>query len=253
MIFKINLLTLTFIITALSLQAQDYIVTLQRDTIQGEVDILLPDTYSENLVFQNEDQKKQFMAQQLYGVYDDSAMYNTVKLSDKYRLMKVIEGGYLTYYLYRADQAYDFSLPYLQKSSTEGIEVPTISFRKKMTDFLKDCPAVVEKIDSKEYKRGDLSEIVRAYNACLNTKTEDIYTQAAIEEKNRGAKEIINDIIAAVDKKDNADLITMLNDIKNKLDNGDEVPGYLTTALKDQTKDMEDIQKHVNELLGLIK
>lgn len=48
------------------------------------------------------------------------------------------------------------------------------SFKKTASEYFKDCPEIVEKIQSKDYKKDDIEEIVRIYNKsdCPKIKTE---------------------------------------------------------------------------------
>lgn len=237
------------------IQAQDYIVTLQKDTLRGEVSIPLPKEFVEEVRLETEDSKDLYKVHQVLSVFTDSTFYEPVKLINKYRFMKVVEPGYLTLYLYRADQSYDFNTFYLQKRSLEGIEVPNISFRKVIIDFLENCPSLVEKIENKTYRKNDLKEIVAEYNLCITDRTEMIYEANAENVADEGQTEahpgvtIIRGIQAKIDKESKAELFTLLSDIKTKLSKNQPVPGYLKSALKEQTSGMSNIENEVSELL----
>lgn len=52
--------------------------------------------------------------------------------------------------------------------------IGTISknFKNAASEFFKDCPVLVEKIQNKTFKKGDLEEVVKFYNSqCNNTET----------------------------------------------------------------------------------
>jgi len=255
-----------FLLIFLSYQArsQDYLVTLQRDTVTGDIDILLPDALSESIVINSAGEKTRYKAYQFITAYIDSSFYRPVKLGDKYRLMKVVKDGYLSLMLFRPDNSYEFGSQYLLKKTLEGLEISNIGFRKRVTEYLKECPELVAKIDEKVYKKADLLTIVDAFNGCLESKTEERYVEAEAESQpeaeptqdvRRNAQTTIGLIDAIKSKipENQSELHTLLADIKTKLTNEQPVPSYLIGALKDQTRDMVDIQEDVQELIGQIK
>lgn len=261
--YKLSLSLLLICVSPILL-AQDYIVTLQKDTIKGDVSIPLPKEFMEEVRIETSDTKNLYKAHQVLSVFTDSTFYEPVKLGNKYRLMEVAESGYLTLYLYRADLSYDFNSYYLQKKSLEGLEVPNISFKRIMSTYLENCPTVVEKIENKTLRRDDLEQIVKEYNLCLKERTEliyegkiDITEEATGKENNDEIKEnstvaLIRSIQASIDGKKNTELATLLADIKDKVSNNEPVPGYLKSALKEQTAGMTAIEKEVEELLKAI-
>jgi hypothetical protein len=52
----------------------------------------------------------------------------------------------------------------LQKEGGELYEPRYLMFKKDMTSYLCDCPTVIDKIQSKQYKRKDLAQLVADYN-----------------------------------------------------------------------------------------
>ncbi|MEO8472593.1 MAG: hypothetical protein ABI477_10370 [Chryseolinea sp.] len=53
---------------------------------------------------------------------------------------------------------------YLQKEGQKLKRPRTLNFRKDMADYLSDCPALVDRIRDKDFKRKDLEFIVMFYN-----------------------------------------------------------------------------------------
>ncbi|MDX1627737.1 MAG: hypothetical protein R3345_03505 [Fulvivirga sp.] len=235
--------------------AQDYVVTLQKDTIRGTVNILLPEIYKEELMITHDDDKERFKAFEVLSVRMDSQTYHPVKYANKYRLMKLEEGGYLSLYLFRSESSYDFNTYYLRKKTTEGMEVPLISFRKKMADFISTCHILAEKIENKTYRRDDLVKIVREYNQCLEEQTREM-TGAVSSKKMtpQGQQKIalIENMKNKLSPDENSELITLLDDISMKIKNEQAVPGYLKSALKAETANIPAIQNEVQKLLELI-
>ncbi|MFZ5940206.1 MAG: hypothetical protein ACOYXB_06495 [Bacteroidota bacterium] len=52
----------------------------------------------------------------------------------------------------------------LQKENGELMRPVGLSFKKDMIDYFSDCPSLVEKIESKEFRKNDLESMVRYYN-----------------------------------------------------------------------------------------
>lgn len=234
-----------------ALYAQDYVITVQKDTLYGDVEILLPDQFNEELSITVNGDKKRFKSFQILEASTDSTIYHPAKIQNKYRILELIEGGYLSLYLYRADESYDFNTKYLLKSTTEGLIVPNIFFRKQVTDFLNDCPEVVAKLEDKTYKKNDIEQIVKDYNACLEMQTQNKFSdnEPALIEAEKSKFELLSAIQQKLDTSKDNELNTLLNDIKQKVKSGGAVPGYLISALKEQTKSIDSIKNEVEQLL----
>ena len=59
----------------------------------------------------------------------------------------------------------------LQKENGELKRPKGMSFRKDMTEYFSDCPALVEKIEDKDFRKSDLEMMVNFYNSnCSNQK-----------------------------------------------------------------------------------
>lgn len=231
--------------------AQDYVITVQKDTIYGDVEILLPDQFNEELSVTVDGDKKRLKSFQILEAYTDSTIYHPAKVQNKYRILELIEGGYLSLYLYRADESYDFNTSYLLKSTTEGMIVPNISFRKRVTDFVSECPEVVAKLEDKTYKKNDLGQIVKDYNICLEQQTQKKFSEQdpTINESDKSTLNLVLGIQQKLNSSADDELNTLLNDIKQKVKSGGAVPGYLISALKEQTKSIDSIKNEVEQLL----
>jgi hypothetical protein len=69
---------------------------------------------------------------------------------------------------YSPGYAYTIESNILQKGNGELMRPTGISFRKDMAIYFSDCPELVNKIQEKEFKRGDMEAIVNTYNRnCL--------------------------------------------------------------------------------------
>ncbi|UII30250.1 hypothetical protein LVD17_18310 [Fulvivirga ulvae] len=241
----------------------DYVVTTLRDTIRGEVQILLPSERYEEITIKTDDGIRRFKAFQFIEVGKDSLVYRSVKFGEIYKVMQLDSEGYLSLLSFRSDGNYSFGARYLSKKTGEGIEVPTLLFKKIMSDFLSDCDEVEKKIEDKTYKRNDLEKLVSHYNSCIESQTRDMYSDTSSDKKITAKKtpEIspAGEKIAAIKKKlqtirssEAPELMVLLNDIESKLGNNEKVPGYMLAALKEQGARVNGVNAEVIELVELL-
>ncbi|UII26592.1 hypothetical protein LVD15_25400 [Fulvivirga maritima] len=240
----------------------DYLVTLKRDTIKGEVQILLPSDRNEEIMFKTGDDKTRYKAYQFLEFYHEGEHYVPVKMTEKYAIMKVIKSGYLSLLSYRVDNNYDFGNLYLLKKTGEGTEVPTFLFKKVMADFLANCTQVSKKIENKEYKRSDIETIVDEFNNCIIRQTADTYSGEAPAKKStpkvtdHPALSIIKNIkstLAGYDTEETEDILALLSDLNDKISTGEKVPSYMIGALKEEAGAFDKIQADVEALVEAIK
>lgn len=251
-----------FISSALCYGQNDYVITTQRDTVKGTVQILLPAERYEEITIETENDSRRLKAFQLLELRKDSLIYKSVKLGEVYRIMQLEKDGYLSLLSFRPDGNYAFGSKYLLKKSGEGIEVPTLLFKKLMADFLSDCDEVESKIKDKTYKRSDLEAIVTNYNECIQSQTVDLYT-AAKEVKTPPVETLapgaVSDKLQTIRKKlqtirsgEAPELTVLLNDVESKLKKGEKVPSYMLSALKEQGAKLNDVNQDVTELVELL-
>lgn len=53
----------------------------------------------------------------------------------------------------------------LQNGNGVLVQPSTLSFKKEMTEYFSNCPKLVQKIESKDFRKKDLEEIVNYYNS----------------------------------------------------------------------------------------
>jgi hypothetical protein len=66
----------------------------------------------------------------------------------------VVTGGY----------TYSVERYIMQKGSGELKRPKNLSFKKDMAEYFRDCPALVDKIQDKDFKKYDMEAIVSFYN-----------------------------------------------------------------------------------------
>lgn len=73
-------------------------------------------------------------------------------------------GGYGANGMATGGGSYTVEKYVMQKKGGQLYRAAWISFRKDMMDFISDCPALVKKIDDRQYRSGDVQLIVNDYN-----------------------------------------------------------------------------------------
>lgn len=197
----INMIRLVFvtltILTTLTISycQSDYVVTLANDTIYGKIDNTdhrgdVKTTI--NFKFQNDEGKQKrktydafdIKAFSLKGVFyhakeinegseDPSNGWRYIKIFAK----KIIEGDLSLYLLEYTSYstsanfglggpihfASDAKLYYFERKNERRMQPAAVS-KKELTDYFKDCSAIVTKIKSKELTKKDAEQIVKIYN-----------------------------------------------------------------------------------------
>ena len=213
---------------------QDYLITLQGDTIRGDIK---PLTYgAERKVQVTEPGKKKviypFFKVKAYSL--DGDIYQPVKGPYGYTFMKLIKPGYLSILSFQAENQTNYDGVWLLKKDGDGIEVPNLTFEKGMKKFLDDCPAIVKKIDNDVLNKKDLNQIVDEYNACMATP-------APVEEKPIAAQPakglaawdaLENKVKSQPDFPEKSNALDMISEIKSKISTNQKVPNFLIEGLK---------------------
>ncbi|MEQ8924309.1 MAG: hypothetical protein RLO81_00775 [Fulvivirga sp.] len=245
----LRLVILLLTLTTFSLaNGQDMLYTAEGDTLRGKVIIELPEMLFEDVVLKHDEGRTRYKAYEIIGFTKDDELYQTVRLNNKYRIMRVEKSGYLSLYYFREDESYDFGSRYLEKLDGNGLVVPNISFKKQLTEFLNDCEGVAEAIEEKKLKKNDLDEIIDQYNECIAKNTVKRTLEVTeVKDTEHPAIAIIDTMLPKI-PAENIELKTLLKDILSKVVAGKPIPGYLISALKDQTKDLESISTEVSAL-----
>lgn len=248
---KYCIILLLSLITHLSI-SQEYIITIKGDTLRGEITIELPNDNYDEVFITTDDEKIRLKAYQLIKLVKDSVTYKPVKFADKYHLMKLISDGYLSHYQYR-NGTYDFGVNFLLKADGDGFDVPNLGFKKSMSEFVDECEPLSNKILNKELGRNDLNEIVSEYNNYIqkNTLKSKLNVNAVMDSQHPAIK-MLNELKEEI-PQDNTELNTLINDMLSKLVAGNSVPGYLISALKDQTNDIPELKEKVEAIAQVIK
>jgi len=235
---KRNILRLFFtafiLLLFTSAYTQDFFITLQGDTIRGEIK---PLTYgAERKVQVTEPGKKKviypFFKVKAYSL--DGDIYQPVKGPNGYTFMKLIKSGYLSILSFQAENQTTYDGVWLLKKDGDGIEVPNLTFEKGMKKFLADCPAVVKKIDNNVFNKKDLNQIVDEYNVCMaNPTPAEEKPIAAQPVKSVAAWDALeNKVKSQPDFPEKSNALDMIGEIKGKISTDQKIPNFLIEGLK---------------------
>lgn len=235
---------------------KDYLVTLKRDTLRGNIELFLPTSVQEEISINVDDNIRKFQAYEFVAFQKEDKKYIAVKLDSYYKIMRVEQEGYLKLLTYRPENNYKFGARYLLKKSGAGMEVPTFSFRKHMASFLAGCDEVVEKVENKTYKRSDLTEIVKAYNTCITSRTTELYKDIVQEDHQLSAGETLESIkkkLQSLGAAETNDFMILVADLEQKLKKGEKIPSYMISGLRAQINELQKLNVEMKNLLNSLE
>jgi len=232
-------------------QAQNTIVTLKGDTLNGSFSLVKKGT-NEFVDFTDSDRNKK-----RYRLFDikqitteDGETIEPIKVGNRYTFGKVVSKDYLSLYNYRSENSnVTFNQQVLINYDGSSLTVPgAIGFKKTVSKFLKKCPDVSQKVSDKDLDRDDLEQIITEYNGCIkalsegSSTTESVKTPIPVQKLGLQTKETdFNTLLKYADSvKNKADVADMFKDVMQKLSNNQQVPNYLkeliTNAVSSDTK-----------------
>jgi len=239
---------------AISANAQtNYVITSKADTLYGKVRILSYDQLDRVQVEAGK-KKEIFTALQVLSVSIDSQVYKPVQYEKKIYLMKQVKSGYLSLYAFRMENQSSYDGRFLVKLDGSTLEVPNITFKKWMENFLEDCKSTAEKIKSGELTKKDIEKIIDDYNDCM--KNQGSITPAPVVETGNDTLQMIESLrkkIEAEEFPSKKDALDLLRDIQGKVSKNESVPNYLTEGLKSYLSSVPALTEDLNKLLGLLQ
>jgi hypothetical protein len=242
------LMVLFFVVGYSAASAQsDYVVTIKGDTLRGKVKYYSYSgvKYTNNnskyiqLIPENGKKSTHEILQTIAFRMDDE-IYHTIKLYDSYAFMKLIKPGYLSLYGYQMENQTSWDGRYFVKKDGKLLDAPNIGFKKRISNYLADCPDVVKDVESGVLGRSDLLKIVDAYNACIELRTnrQPVTKLPA----NEAWVNLESGVKALPDFDKKSDAIEMVHEVQNKLSKNETVPTFLINGLKDALKDQSSIK-----------
>lgn len=220
--------------------AQDYVITIQGDTIKGDVKAL---TYGADKKVQVTEPGKKRVIFPIFKIKSfniNGEMFQPVKGPKGYSFMKPVKTGYLSLFAFQEENQNTYGAMYLLKKDGSGMEVPNLAFKKGMSKFLADCSTVVDLIENEDLKKKDLHRIVDEYNACIENRPSGarpllaeqkvITTQPTKDTSAWDKLEATVNAQADFPEKENA--LEMIKEIKSKLVASQKIPNFLVDGLK---------------------
>jgi hypothetical protein len=234
---------ISYILLTTTLHAQDYVLTAKGDTLKGEVKMFVNGVEKRVQVTQENKKKTTLNILQVKSFVLKKERYRPVKFGDTYVFMKLLKEGYLSLYSFQLNGQLTYDGRYLLKMDGKGMEVPNLGFKKNMTKFLSECIEVSAQIESGKYGYGDLNDIIDRFNQCINSNTFAQTTSTLNSDKSSKVKldqwEALETQIQASSITEKNDALEMIKEIKNKLSKGEQIPKFLSEALKSALKSDE--------------
>ena len=236
-IYAVIFVLLVFMVVIPTCGQTDYVVLAKGDTIYGKVIHLNYGVEQKVQLVDTSRKKTIYKITQVKAFQLKNENYHVVKMFDRYKFMKLVLPGYASLYQYQEDDRSTWDGRYLYKMDGTGIDVPNIGFKKRMTEFMKDCPQVVEQLDSGKLVRNDLVEIVQQYNACIEnntrvSKNESTATELAIVAKASPWKELESAVKESSALEEKESVLEMINEARVKTERGEKIPNFILDGLK---------------------
>jgi hypothetical protein len=247
------LMIMVFVVGYGIASAQDYVVSITGDTIHGKVKYFnntgvryTSSVNSKYVQVTTDDGKKtthEVLETIAFRMKDE--VYHTIKFEQSYTFMKLLKSGYLNLYSYQLTNQTTWDGRYFVKKDGGLLDVPNLGFKKRVTQFLADCPAVVAKVESGDLNRANLVKVVDEYNICINAKNNPIPKSPAAV----AWTELQTSVKALPDFDKKSDALEMIREILIKVSRSENIPSFLTSGLKDSLKEQSTVKEALDKAL----
>lgn len=220
--------------------AQDYVLTTRGDSLTGEV---RPLTYGPDKKVQIISKDKEKTSVSLFEVREfstDGDVYHPIKGEKGYVFMKLLRPGYLSLYAYQMENQNRYDGLLMKKADGESIVVPNLGFKKYITQFLEDCPDVAARIKEGELNKKNLTELVDAYNQCIDGRTIDhgeLLAQRGQQDSKINAWDSLEEKVKEQSFSQKTNALEMIAEIKKKIERKEPIPNFLVEGLRNSLKD----------------
>lgn len=243
---------IVFILCSVGALAQDYIITSKADTLRGEVRILSYDQV-ERVQIEKDKKKEVFTALQVLSVFKDGAEYKPIRYDNRIILMQIIRSGYLSLFAFKIQGQNTYDGRFLTKLDGTSMEVPNIGFKKILSNYLNTCVEVSNKIKEGKFGRTEIDSIVDEFNKCMENATAVPMASGKNENDKTQAIDSFVKKVEAEKFDTKADALEMLNDIKSRASNNQNIPNYLLEGIKSSLGQVPALSKDLDELISLLK
>ncbi len=215
--------------------AQDYVLTNRGDSLAGEIRPILYGPQKKVQLVSPDKQKTTFSLFDIREYSFEGEIFRPMKGENGYVFMKLIQPGYLSLYAFQQENQARFDGLFLKKLDGDQMVVPNLGFKKYVSHFLEDCPSVVQKIKDGELSKKSLTELVNAYNGCVNGRTVDhekVIARIDDEKQKIGTWDSLEEKVKAKDFAEKTNALEMIAEIKNKIQHEEKIPNFLIEGLK---------------------
>lgn len=220
-------------------EAQDYVLTSRGDSLVGEVKPLNYGPEKKVQIITGEKEKQTFSLFEVREFSSDGEIYHPIKGEVSYVFMKLLQPGYLSLYAYQLENQTRFDGLFLKKADGAGMVVPNLGFRKYVSQFLEDCPAVSERVKEGDLNKKNLSDVISAYNTCITNRTVD-HHQVIAQHEERSEKinawDSLEEKVKGIEFAGKANALEMIAEIKKKIARQESIPNFLVEGLKNSLK-----------------
>lgn len=220
--------------------AQDYVLTSRGDSLTGEVKPLFYGPEKRIQLTGTDDEKSTYSLFQVREFSHNDEIYHPVKSDMGYVFMKLLQPGYLSLYAYQLENQTRFDGLFLRKLDGDNMTVPNLGFKKYMSKFLEDCPSVAERIKSGALNKKDLTEVIEAYNACVQNRTTDHEKVIAVRQEQTSKINAWVDLEEKIREKEFSEknsALEMIAEIRKKIQRRESIPNFLIEGLKNSLKE----------------
>jgi hypothetical protein len=247
------------VLLSLATRAQDYAVTQKNDTLRGKANIQTYGPIDHVQIVAADKKKTVLTATQVTAVYLNNETYNPVRTVYGYRMMKLVRPGFVSLYLGRratgpSDTGFYYDTKFLVKRDGSSIEVPSLSFKKTIGNFLNECASIKHKIEKEDLGRGDLDQIITEYNTCIEEQTRDSKVKPPLENSDpkmlllkKLQTRVLESSLAG--KNDGLEILT---DMMNKVKLHQNVPKYQLDGLRAILKESPELSEDFEEIVTLL-
>ncbi|WP_109832521.1 hypothetical protein [Reichenbachiella versicolor] len=254
---RVTLFVLLFALS-FSIHAKDYVLTKEGKTLEGKVYFDLKGRYGQDKVaVKNDEGLTKLAAYDVEKVELDGEEYVTVKIKKHHYYAKVIEKGVLNYYLMvdpNKTKRLDFDTKTLFKEGWKPLEISAQGFKSKLKAMVAECSDVLAKVSAKGFSKNNLAQIVVQYNDCvMDIQAKQLIDAESLNKLNQQDALTFQALVAEVadsDLENKSEVNEMLRDVIKRLDNKEEVPGYLKNALLNSFKGHEDWKEMFIKLIN---
>jgi hypothetical protein len=232
----------SLLLMLLSLPAigQDYVLTTRGDSLTGKVRALHFGPDKKVQITSADKEKTSLSLFQVREFSSDGDIYHPIRGEKGYVFMKLLQPGYLSLYAFQIENQARFDGLLLKKADGDIMVVPNLGFKKYVSQFLEDCPDVVSRIDEGELNKRNLTELVNAYNQCIQGRTvnrDEIIAEKEQQNAMIDAWTSLEQKVRSMEFGEKTNALEMIAEIKKKLDRKETIPNFLVEALRNSLKD----------------